>query len=560
MDRIFRIRKYAYKSIFLIVCLIAITNFLHILNSGVGTYIVKDLDEEWRVYLNGEVYENVTLSNFSFDVLGKNDVIILQNKVPSINVQNVAMRFWLCHATMDVFLDNQLIYSYGKEYKDQNELTGSGYHFVEFPDYAIGKNFTILINVTENDAFSSFEKIYFAKTRDLFKHFLNERFYSIVVGIFLVTLGIVGMIFLSILYEKGSMLGRLINIFVFSVCVGMWGLCNIGAIQLICKNLIIPQKIEYITLYFATIPILLFSYDLNRDILLIKRIISAFLIVLVVFNVTCNVLQIFEIMHYNQALPFFQGMLCFIIVCMIAIFVYDFVIGKKEVSAIIFGVFIIAIGVFIDLLSFYQHKYFPNFNLPYIKSASLVSSLILVACMFGSYCIYVHRLIENQTKMVVLKNLAYRDILTGIYNRTWAEQENERLNSAERKNPYTIIFFDLNGLKQVNDTMGHDKGDELLQAFSQVLERVFSDYGNVCRIGGDEYIVFIYHARKKEIMSYIHELKIQMDNMNKKLDKIKLDTAYGIAYSIEKNEEFDTWKLADTRMYQMKKEMKSKTQ
>ena len=80
--------------------------------------------------------------------------------------------------------------------------------------------------------------------------------------------------------------------------------------------------------------------------------------------------------------------------------------------------------------------------------------------------------------------MAYTDNLTGLYNRRFCE---ERLKSYRYNNiPFTIINFDMNGLKATNDTHGHSSGDKLIKGFADILTKSFGDKGIVGRMGGDE--------------------------------------------------------------------------
>ncbi|MDX2100533.1 MAG: diguanylate cyclase [Leptolyngbyaceae cyanobacterium bins.59] len=92
-----------------------------------------------------------------------------------------------------------------------------------------------------------------------------------------------------------------------------------------------------------------------------------------------------------------------------------------------------------------------------------------------------------------VRQLSLRDELTGLYNRRGffllAEQQ---LKIARRtQTPCSLWFGDLDGLKLVNDTLGHDWGDRLLVDAAQVLQQVFRDSDILARYGGDEFVAFI---------------------------------------------------------------------
>jgi len=89
-----------------------------------------------------------------------------------------------------------------------------------------------------------------------------------------------------------------------------------------------------------------------------------------------------------------------------------------------------------------------------------------------------------------LRYLSYNDALTGIYNRTYFEEKIRELNNEEHL-PLGIIMGDVNGLKLVNDSLGHLEGDRLLKSISSVLNKACSDKGFVFRWGGDEFMILL---------------------------------------------------------------------
>lgn len=92
-----------------------------------------------------------------------------------------------------------------------------------------------------------------------------------------------------------------------------------------------------------------------------------------------------------------------------------------------------------------------------------------------------------------LARLATHDPLTGLLNRTGLQAELERrLAGAGRDDvPHVLLYLDLDNLKDVNDSLGHHAGDELLQRFAAALREVFGPKGVAARIGGDEFAVFL---------------------------------------------------------------------
>lgn len=171
---------------------------------------------------------------------------------------------------------------------------------------------------------------------------------------------------------------------------------------------------------------------------------------------------------------------------------------------------------------------------------------------------YIDDLISTHEHASRMEHEANIDALTGVGNKRAYDIEVKRLN--ESKNPYGIVFVDINDLKGINDNYGHEKGDISIKTVSRTICKVFNPL-SVYRIGGDEFVVILenddYENRNKLIRE-ISEL-FQTNESGDLLPPWK-NVSAAVGYAV-RNTESDTdvesvLYRADTAMYENKKAMK----
>lgn len=151
-----------------------------------------------------------------------------------------------------------------------------------------------------------------------------------------------------------------------------------------------------------------------------------------------------------------------------------------------------------------------------------------------------------------LKYLSVHDSLTGIYNRTYFEEEIRRIESM-RQGKVGLIISDLDGLKLVNDTLGHKHGDALLMAASQIIKAAIRPEDFVARIGGDEFAVLLDDIDSSQIEHICRRMRKQVDMYNQEHPELPLSISFGFAVKNSEQVNMQTvFKEADDNMYREK--------
>ena len=176
-----------------------------------------------------------------------------------------------------------------------------------------------------------------------------------------------------------------------------------------------------------------------------------------------------------------------------------------------------------------------NFN---IENAVKIKETIELAAFF------IASEISNYLLLKQLELLSSTDILTGVKNRNSMNAVIGDIvtGKSQPKTPCSVIFADLNGLKFVNDTMGHKEGDNILKTAASILKSTFPET-DVYRAGGDEFVVLAPGMDESELKKRISALYARANKVE------NLHFAVGTDVITDSNDILSAMHLADERMY-----------
>lgn len=159
---------------------------------------------------------------------------------------------------------------------------------------------------------------------------------------------------------------------------------------------------------------------------------------------------------------------------------------------------------------------------------------------------------ECEMYAVTMKNRSENDDMTGLFNRNKYMQMKEEYYPAV--DTVGVIFWDVNNLKQTNDTLGHRQGDFLINTTAHMIKKLQNANRIAYRIGGDEFVMIVSNPKEDELKEILH----RWDEMVKETvtgSKIPYSVAMGMAVGAGKNID-DVVKQADEQMYRKKTEQK----
>ncbi len=174
----------------------------------------------------------------------------------------------------------------------------------------------------------------------------------------------------------------------------------------------------------------------------------------------------------------------------------------------------------------------------------------LLSVFIGMFANMIFRLRESYLMVVKLSNT---DRLTECYNRRAYEDKLTEYKNFGMNKDFVYIAVDINGLKKVNDTLGHQAGDEMICGASSLLNNCFKDFGKVYRIGGDEFAVMIQcdedklEERKNTLTRSMIKWK------GKYVQQLAMSVGYAPYRESPNKNISELAKLADERMYDAKR-------
>mgnify|MGYP001059967754 CR=1 FL=1 len=171
---------------------------------------------------------------------------------------------------------------------------------------------------------------------------------------------------------------------------------------------------------------------------------------------------------------------------------------------------------------------------------------------FNGALIMIADITERKKAEQQLKYMSLRDPLTGLYNRAYFEEEMRHLESY-RFARTGIIICDVDGLKLINDTLGHNAGDSILMAAANIIKECFRVSDVVARVGGDEFAVLLLNTERDVIETACLRMRHAISQYNASHLELPLSLSIGFAVSAGKSISMNSlYKEADYNMYKEK--------
>jgi diguanylate cyclase (GGDEF)-like protein len=250
-----------------------------------------------------------------------------------------------------------------------------------------------------------------------------------------------------------------------------------------------------------------------------------------------------------------------VVVYGITVYYLDWKRHEGKSNWLLFGMLVLAFFAIEEVTRFNYEKYIRPTEIGHFRNYLFLAAFVFAVSLLVDYVSDVVYVLYNTAKVKMIEEFAYVDELTRMGNRRATEEYYDKID--KDKGDYCLIEFDLNNLKIVNDSGGHDVGDEYIRKFAHALKVALDGAGFIGRTGGDEFVAVFTNAHCLEL-SYVEgkldSLAKEIAEVNKEHPEWNMSAASGYCYSDEAGVKTirDAFRIADSRMYENKKQMKKR--
>ena len=212
---------------------------------------------------------------------------------------------------------------------------------------------------------------------------------------------------------------------------------------------------------------------------------------------------------------------------------------------------VLVAGIASIILTFYSFFYLHHEIFPNVVKGDFVYLVLFGVFTTTFLLIFIQKIGEANAK---LQELAYHDSLTGAANRLLLKEKFDLLKTT-KVHSIALLFIDMNGFKKINDTYGHEVGDQLLERIVSRLNSVLRDTDLLCRLGGDEFVILFSNIDNLTLEITNKKIQCSLEKpMLLNQQKINVSASIGWYYTTEvAHADLENMiKKADRAMYKAK--------
>ena len=355
---------------------------------------------------------------------------------------------------------------------------------------------------------------------------------------------------------------ELLYLGLFAISIAVWCLAETNLLQFYTDDSRLLQIVSCCSLMMIPIPLVLYleaAFGFQK-----KWVVPAVCGLSAAEFIVCTVLHFTGIKDYHETLTLTHIMLAISAVLLLYALLKNALLTRESKVRNVYktirtiGLMVICFATGIDIVRYYHgHN---SDSAMFVR----IGLLIFILCYGSASLEKTVNAVKLGVQAEFVSQLAYRDGLTGVGNRTAFQERLEELEGQKKElQGIAIVMFDVNDLKYVNDNLGHQRGDELIVGSANIVKNaVESEDGAVFRIGGDEFAGILsgedVSGRCERALSRFKQLMDGHNAVKNQFLRISIASGYAVYDKSQEDEMLmDVYQQADVRMYENKKQIKS---
>lgn len=442
---------------------------------------------------------------------------------------------------VEVFLNQRKVYSYSN---NDSKIWYSGWKWnvVDLPnDIAQGDTLSIVFRYARANEFGNLPMMYSAEVVDFFDLVLRDSIFSMITCALLLVLsmGIISLWIIRKSWRRKSY--ELLNIGLFAFFAAVSFSMRITWTGWVFNDGVLVSVLTTYTGLLMILPLLLLcSQMVQTNHVKLFRILLSFKMIFIACRVA---LELLGYGNWFIIYPIDLFVMIMMGIAMIWALVDDYQrTNNTETFRLMLPLLGMYVAMMIDLVIVKSGYYFYSVN--------LFSFLLILGIMYvannaaGNLASIYKESIDAQKYQILFET----DILTGLKNRNCYSR---RIESMKDLSNLCVIIMDVNNLKKINDTYGHQEGDRMIVDVSKMIVEAFGTAGyELFRIGGDEFAIFAFNKHSKQIEDDLWNFESKIRHLNvKRAYKVSVATGYAI-YEPNRDANIDSLvNRADQNMY-----------
>ena len=431
------------------------------------------------------------------------------------STEELTLLFFTDHTYVKAYVNGEQVYNFGvQEELLFGKTPGSGWQLVELGRLKAGDEIELVTRCPYEKYSGLMRNIRVGSKADAISYIFREGFGMFLLALIPLLIGVVTIVLPQFFFRRYTK-GTFLNVGLSFVMLAIWSYTESRTWQLLFKNSYACQTINFLTfsMFAPTVLVSFHTMGFMKDKKMLQRMVSANLII----AMSLAILQILNIADYFETLFVVHGMMGIDVILSIWSYSKNRTKSGRFMRFLEILMYLSFFACFVlDITDFYVWDYFGN------GFFTRIQIFILLIC--AGFVAMRRALIVHQQKLEqeAFEKMIYADPLTTMRNRRGFDEDIEALEKEDKA--VTILYADINGLKYVNDHMGHAYGDKLIRLISKTMQKEMTEAEVCYRLGGDEFCVI----SKKHLPD---ELEMRCEQLNNSLIEFYTEYDYEIGIS-----------------------------